>query len=858
MSGLPYVGDQFAGYRLQSVLGRGGMSVVYQAENLRLGTVVALKVMAPELAGDDVFRARFLEESRIAASLNHPNVVPIHDVGSQDGLLYIVMRYVSGTDMRQIIKKRGRILPETALFLLGQAARALDFAHRRGLVHRDLKPGNLLVERGSDDADPDHVYVADFGITKHITSGSSLTPTGQFLGTIDYVAPEQIRGTPVGALADQYSLGCVLYECLTGRVPFEKDLDAAIIWAHVEETPTMPTVLRPELPPEVDEVFRRVMAKRPDERYASCREFIGAARVALGTRGSGDPVTGHQDAVAGYRQTGDRDAAAGGERARAAAGKEENIPADSGTPPGDGGRRRGSPWHRRQRPAERARDLGGPGFGSGGTGEGEGSGPSAGTRGLPAVRRYLVGRFPDTVRPGQVFSLLVSVARSVGAPPEGSAPLKPFEVPASGRQLMLLIDAPGLRVLGQRRQMVLVPPGGDSEPVKFDLIGDKPGPQRMSVTAWDGGSYLGELAIEISVERDSPARPDRTEISEARAERTDGEVTLLVRYDPHQMAYRFEFIDVDYPDEVTSQLVYDPGPAVERLIRRLDALADDTAGYSAAATRAYLVNEGVTLWQELVPEQLRSQFWERQRRITQLTILTNRDVVPWELLHPKDRGHDAGFLVEQFPVTRAIYGHARQRRLRLHPARFVVPPNSPADAQAEARALARLLGTRLTTVSELMPLLQLISKGRFGLLHFACHNRFDPGDGSSIKLDSHFTPTFLATAASDQTLAKARPIVFINACRSLGQVPSYNKLDGWADKFLRAGAAAFIGSLWDVSDGMAREFAQELYQRLAGGDPMGTAVMAARHAAAAQPGDPTWLAYAVYGDPQARIEVSPR
>ena len=302
MAGLPLVGDEFAGYRVRAVLGRGGMSVVYQAENLRLSSVIALKVLAPELASDDVFRARFLEESRMAASLNHPNVIPIYDMGSQDDLLYIAMRYVSGTDMRQMIKKRGRILPATALFLIGQAARALDAAHRKGLVHRDVKPGNLLIERGSDDADPDHVYLADFGITKHAMSRSGLTSTGQFLGTIDYVAPEQIRGTSVLGLADQYSLGCVLYECLTGRVPFEKDLDAAIIWAHVEETPTMPTVLRPELPPEIDQVFGRVLAKRPDERYGSCREFVEAARMALGLFGSateasvayGSPASGPQ------------------------------------------------------------------------------------------------------------------------------------------------------------------------------------------------------------------------------------------------------------------------------------------------------------------------------------------------------------------------------------------------------------------------------------------------------------------------------------------------------------------------------------------------------------------------------------
>ena len=186
---LPLVGDEFAGYRLRSVLGRGGMSVVYQAENPRLGNVIALKVLAPELADDDIFRARFLEESRIAAAMNHPNVIPIHDMGSSDGLLYLAMRAVSGTDLRLMMKKRGRLQPDTAIFLLSQAARALDAAHRRGLVHRDVKPGNLLVERGADDGEPDHLYLADFGITKLASGRSGLTNSGQFLGTIDYVAP---------------------------------------------------------------------------------------------------------------------------------------------------------------------------------------------------------------------------------------------------------------------------------------------------------------------------------------------------------------------------------------------------------------------------------------------------------------------------------------------------------------------------------------------------------------------------------------------------------------------------------------------------------------------------------------------
>ena len=281
MSVLPMVGDELAGYRLHGVLGRGGMSVVYEAENPRLGSTVALKVLAPELAANDAFRTRFLKESRIAASLNHPNVIPIYDMGSHEDLLYIAMRYVAGADLRAVLKEQRVIAPEQALLLLGQAGRALDAAHRRGLVHRDVKPGNILIEPAAEEDEPDHVYLSDFGISKHVASRSGLTATGEFMGTIDYIAPEQIKDQPVDGHADIYSLGCVLYECLTGRVPFAKDVDAAVIWAHVEEIPTTPSALRAGLPPALDEVMGKALAKDPAARYPTCREFIAAARAAL-------------------------------------------------------------------------------------------------------------------------------------------------------------------------------------------------------------------------------------------------------------------------------------------------------------------------------------------------------------------------------------------------------------------------------------------------------------------------------------------------------------------------------------------------------------------------------------------------
>ena len=278
----PRIGSELAGYRLEATLGRGGMGVVYLAEDRRLGRKVALKLLTPTLAEDESFRERFLRESRLAASLDHQNIVPIYDAGEADGVLYIAMRYVEGSDLGALLRQEGQLEPARALTIVSQVASALDAAHARGLVHRDVKPGNILIvdEPGSDEGD--HVYLSDFGLTKATGSGTRLTTTGELVGTVDYVAPEQIEGTGVDGRSDVYALGCVFYECLTGEPPFRRDTDLAVLWAHMQSDPPKPSELRAELPPAVDPVIAKALAKSPDDRYATGREMVVAARSALG------------------------------------------------------------------------------------------------------------------------------------------------------------------------------------------------------------------------------------------------------------------------------------------------------------------------------------------------------------------------------------------------------------------------------------------------------------------------------------------------------------------------------------------------------------------------------------------------
>jgi DNA-binding beta-propeller fold protein YncE len=262
-------GTTFAGYRVDSLVGRGGMGVVYRATDLSLERPVALKLVAPELAEVERFRARFLREPRLAAALDHPNVIPIYEAGEHDGQLYLAMRFVEGSDLGTILKREGKLPPQQALAVLAQVAGALDAAHRRALVHRDVKPANVLLDEDG------HAYLTDFGITKQL--GDASTDTAGVVGTLDYLAPEQVRGDPVDGRADCYALGCVLYQCLAGVSPFRRQTEAETLWAHMQEQPA-PVRGHPRLDP----VLRKALAKDREKRYETCSELIEAAAAALG------------------------------------------------------------------------------------------------------------------------------------------------------------------------------------------------------------------------------------------------------------------------------------------------------------------------------------------------------------------------------------------------------------------------------------------------------------------------------------------------------------------------------------------------------------------------------------------------
>ena len=275
----PRLGSEIAGYKIERRIGRGGMGVVYLAEHLTLGRRAAFKLIVPELAETEGFRERFVREARIAAGLTHPNIVTVYDAGEDGDVLYIAMQYIPGSDLSQILHRERRLGPYRVLDFARQIASALDTAHASGLIHRDVKPANVLI-------DGRHAFLTDFGLTKmRGGSDTQLTRSGDVVGTTHYLAPEQVEGKEIDGRADVYALACLIFHCLTGRVPFPRDSDMAVMYAHVHDDPPKVTDERPGLPEELDAVIEKGLDKSPERRFTSCEEMIVAARAVVDAAG---------------------------------------------------------------------------------------------------------------------------------------------------------------------------------------------------------------------------------------------------------------------------------------------------------------------------------------------------------------------------------------------------------------------------------------------------------------------------------------------------------------------------------------------------------------------------------------------
>jgi hypothetical protein len=322
-------GSLVAGYRLEAQIGAGGMAVVFRARDERLGRLVALKILAPGVAADQGFRRRFVAESRAAAAVDDPHIIPVYEAGEAGGVLFIAMRFVRGGDLGLMLEREGALPPDRTAAFISAVASALDAAHGAGLVHRDVKPANMLVD--SRPGQPDHVYLSDFGVSKGALSSVSLTGAGQFVGTPHYSAPEQIQGLTVDGRTDQYALACVAYQLLTGALPFDRDQSMAVMFAHLSQPPPS---LGAGFPSAADDVLARAMAKVPEKRYGSCRDFAEALEKALGLvpgppRGPAYAPGYPQPQIAGPREFSEFAAAGAGTADPSAAATLDALPGSS-------------------------------------------------------------------------------------------------------------------------------------------------------------------------------------------------------------------------------------------------------------------------------------------------------------------------------------------------------------------------------------------------------------------------------------------------------------------------------------------------------------------------------------------------
>lgn len=475
----------------------------------------------------------------------------------------------------------------------------------------------------------------------------------------------------------------------------------------------------------------------------------------------------------------------------------------------------------------------------------------------PAPVLQLAVDFPERAPLGRRISLLVRITL---AAPSGwrSAELRPFDVGPEGRTVTVTVSAPGLQAQSDLEQDLHVLPGADSDYARFGFVAGRAGLHTATVRAFAGGTFLGELAAQISVEIGAALDEGPTRTAEVGALSSEpGEVTLQVtRTDDDR--YSFQLLaEALYRVELSQRLAGDPAQVVGKLVDELKKMAAKQSDYgSPALIRTRLRNLGAQLWADAVPEAIRRQFWELAGSIRSFTVASDRDTIPWELLYPIDGDNENGFLVEQFPVVRRVYGQPRARRLPLASAAYVVPPHSPKNAREEVELVrARLPGVADKGVLDRLDQLHDLLEQAPSVLHFACHNEFKADTGSRIRLNGGpLDPSDLAPAVQRRGLAAASPLVFFNACRTAGEIDGFLQLMGWAKQFMAAGAGAFVGSLWAVRSISASVFADIFYQAfVTQQQPLGRASLLARQAIADDHGDPTWLAYTVYGNPAATI-----
>nr|WP_225955427.1 CHAT domain-containing protein [Kibdelosporangium phytohabitans] len=470
--------------------------------------------------------------------------------------------------------------------------------------------------------------------------------------------------------------------------------------------------------------------------------------------------------------------------------------------------------------------------------------------------RYLLAGMPGSAPPEADISLVVQVSEE-DRTPWGSirARMPDLGLDADGADIVVSVQAEdGLIPTGDLEQRLHVPGDGPSAPIRFSFRTTRPGTFRVRIMAWAGGTFLAQLETRTEVTRqgghDDNPTPAMAILETVHPVR--GETALFVQ----RRADRFEFMLVSdmqpYGSAWSKTLAADPLVAVDRTVEMLKHMAEGGARRSAATAKRWVKETGVGLWRDLVPPEIHEQFWQIRDRIKSLTVVTDHDVLPWELLHPLRKGCDDGFLVEQFPVVRSVYGPELAHRIGLRPMTYVLPDRSPTDAEAEIQQIKQRLGAG-ATVRTVDALLGLIDSGTCGSLHFACHNSFSlDDDGSKIRMsDGDFRPKLLNSAVTAQTLAATSPLVFVNACRTAGTAPDYTRTTGWAQQFMAAGAGAFVGTLWPVRSSSALDFAKIFYDELASGASLGSAAHYARNVLTTSDADPTRLAYTVYGRPSA-------